>query len=123
VPTHTVLGRSAGITDEQLANLLTDPLPDDVFTPAEAALVRFARVSTRDITIPQSLYDEMAAHYSTEQIMEAVFLIGLSGLVNRFHATFLTDVDTETLAALGVDGSDGGGGACPIPLPPQPSAD
>lgn len=113
-----MLGRSAGISDEQLANLLTDPLPAELFTPAEAALVRFARVSTRDIAVPQSLYDELAGHYLAEQIMEAVFVIGLSGLVNRFHATFLTDVDERTLAALAADG----GGTCPIPLPDRPSS-
>ena len=115
-----MLGRSAGITNEQLANLLSDPLPEGVFTPAEAALVRFARTSTADITIPQPLYDELATHYSSEQIMEAVFLVGLSGLVNRFHATFLTDVDEQTLASLAAAGD---GGACPIPLPPQPQTD
>ena len=105
-----MLGRSVGITDEQLAHLTAEAFPEGVFTAEEAALVRFAQVSTRDIAIGDVLYDEMAAHFSTEQIMEAVFLVGLSNLVNRFHATFLTDVDDSTMAALE-------GGACPIPLP------
>ena len=106
-----MLGRSAGISDAELAHLTADPLPDDLFTPAEAALVRFAQVSTREITIAQPLYDELAAHFTPAEIMEAVFLVGLSNLVNRFHATFLTDVDDETMAALGDRA------ACPIPLP------
>ena len=111
-----MLGRSAGVTDDQLAHLTDDPLPPNIFTTDEAALVRFAQVSTRNITIDDELYAEMAAHFGADQIMEAVFLVGLSGLVNRFHATFLTDVDKETLAALGEDAA-----ACPIPLPPRPS--
>src|SRR3954454_616064 len=110
-----MLGRSAGITDDQLAHLTDEPLPRDIFTPAEAALVRFAQVSTRSITVDDDLYTEVATHLTTEQVMEAVFLVGLSGLVNRFHATFLTDVDEETLATLTRDGA-----ACPIPLPTRP---
>jgi alkylhydroperoxidase family enzyme len=110
-----VLGRSAGITDEQLRHLVSDPLPKGLFTDREAALVRFAQVSTRDIGIPQDLYDELARHCTPQEIMEAVFLVGLSGLVNRFHATFLTDVDPETLTAL--EEGTGAGGSCPIPLP------
>jgi alkylhydroperoxidase family enzyme len=112
-----VLGRSAGISDDQLAHLVDDPLPSGLFDDAQAALVRFAQVSARDITVPQSMYDEVAAHYGPRQIMEAVFLVGLSCLVNRFHATFLTDVDPETLSQL--DG-DGVAGSCPIPLPTRP---
>ena len=34
--------------------------------------------------------------------MELCFEVGLAGTVNRFHATFLTDLDAETAA-------------CPIP--------
>ena len=104
-----MLGRSVGVTDEQLAHLTAETFPEGVFTAEEAALVRFAQVSTRDIVVRQELYDELAAHFTAAQIMEAVFLVGLSNLVNRFHATFLTDVDDTTTAALG--------GTCPIPLP------
>jgi alkylhydroperoxidase family enzyme len=111
-----VLGRSAGVTDDQLAHLTDDPLPPDIFAGDEAALVHFAQVSTRRVIVDDELYAELAAHFNAEQIMEAVFLVGLSALVNRFHATFLTDVDQETLAALAE-----GGAACPIPLPPRPS--
>jgi hypothetical protein len=39
-------------------------------------------------------------------------------MVNRFHATFLTDLDAETLAA--VEAGDATAGACALPRPPQP---
>ncbi len=110
-----MLGRAAGITEEQFRHLLSDPLPDGLFTEREATLVRFAQVSTRDIAIPQDLYDDLARYCTPQEIMEAVFLVGLSGLVNRFHATFLTDVDPETLSAL--DEGNEPGASCPIPLP------
>lgn len=42
-------------------------------------------------------------------------MVGMSGLVNRFHATFLTDVGEETLEA--VVAGDGAEAACTLPRP------
>lgn len=42
--------------------------------------------------------------------MDLCFTVGLSNLVNRFHATFLTDVDESTLEEIA-------GTSCPLPLP------
>ncbi len=105
-----MLGRSVGLTDEQLAHLGTEDPPPELFSPSEQAIIRFASVSTQSIKIDQAVYDELARHFSVPQIMEITFLVGLSGLVNRFHATFLTDVDASTLEVIG----DGGlaGAAC-----------
>ena len=41
-------------------------------------------------------------------------------MVNRFHATFRTDVDAETLAE--VAAGDQAGGTCPLPRPRNPGA-
>jgi len=40
------------------------------------------------------------------------FTVGVANVINRFHATFLTDLDAATLDELG-DGP-------PLPLPPRP---
>lgn len=42
-------------------------------------------------------------------------MVGMSGLVNRFHATFLSDVDDTTLEA--VEAGDAQAGACSLPRP------
>jgi hypothetical protein len=44
--------------------------------------------------------------------MELCFTVGVANVINRFHATFLTDLDAATLDELG-DGP-------PLPLPPRP---
>ena len=59
------------------------------------------------------LTDFLARHFDTKQIIELCATVGLSNQVNRFHATFLTDLDTTIADAL----SD----SCPVPLPPHPS--
>ena len=87
-------------------------LPDGVYEPDEAAVVRYARASTLLHPIDDELYNELARHFDTRQIIELCMTIGLANQVNRFHATFLTDLDEAIEAALGA--------SCPLPLPPEP---
>ena len=45
-PTHIVLGRSTGLTEEQLAHLLDDPVPAAVYDEAARVAIVYARRST-----------------------------------------------------------------------------
>jgi alkylhydroperoxidase family enzyme len=112
VPAHILLGRSVGLSDEKLSHLADDPLPDGVFSDEEAAIVRYAQASTAMRPITDELYAALARHFGTRQIMELWATVSLSNQVNRFHATFLTDVDEAIIAGLG--------SSCPLPLPPRP---
>ena len=51
--------------------------------------------------------------------MEICVTVGFSYLVNRFHATFLTDVDESTLEV--VETGDQLAGGRPLAHPPTPS--
>ena len=62
--------------------------------------------------IDDDLYAELERHYPTAQIMELCFTVGLSNIVNRFHATFHTDLDDDTAAEFRI--------GSPLPLPPLP---
>jgi alkylhydroperoxidase family enzyme len=109
VPTHVLLGRAAGIGDEQLAHLGDDPLPEGVYDDEAATIIRYSQASTRMLPIDDELYGALTAHFAESQIIELCFVVGFSNLVNRFHATFLTAVDDGTVTALS--------GSCPLPLP------
>ncbi|MEK9905952.1 MAG: hypothetical protein VW462_11975 [Rhodospirillales bacterium] len=100
-----------------MAHLLDDPLPVGVYTPEEAAIVRYARKLTTMAPIDDETYNDLSSHFSDQQIIDLCLTVGLSNMVNRFHATFLTDVDVDTLAE--VD-SGNANGVCPIPIPPPP---
>lgn len=95
-----------------MRHLAYDPLPDGVFTDEEAAIVRYAQASTLMRPITEDIYSALSRHFDTECIMELWAVISLSNQINRFHATFLTDLDQQTLDALG--------SSCPLPLPPRP---
>jgi alkylhydroperoxidase family enzyme len=109
VPTHVLLGRAAGIDDEQLAHLGGDPLPQGLFDDESAAIIRYSQASTRMQPIGDDLYGALAQHFDQTQIVELCFVVGFSNMVNRFHATFLTSVDEATESALAE--------VCPLPLP------
>ena len=107
-----MLGRSTGLSEEKLAHLLDDPLPEGVYDDAERVAITYARRSTRMEPIDDELYAELERHYPTAQIMELCFTVGLSNIVNRFHATFHTDLDDDTAAEFRA--------GSPLPLPPLP---
>ncbi len=96
-----VLGRSAGLSEAKLAHLDDDVLPDGVYELDEAAIVDYARRSTLMEAIDNDLYGRLQEHFTTRQIMEICFTVGMSNMINRFHATFLTEVDPETGEAIG----------------------
>jgi alkylhydroperoxidase family enzyme len=112
VPTHIALGRSVGLSEEQLAHLADDPLPAGVFDDAGRAIVEYARRSTRMEPIDDDLFACLRRHFSLEQVMELCFTVGVANVINRFHATFLTDLDAETVEEMG--------NTPPLPLPPHP---
>ncbi len=113
-----MLGRSAGISEAELRHLADDPLPDGVYGDADAAIVRYAQRSTKTIVVDDATYDALAQHFTVRQVMDICLTVGLSNMVNRFHATFHTDLDEETIAA--VEAGDAAAGACAIPRPSPP---
>ena len=64
--------------------------------------------------ITDELYGELTRHFDVQQIIELCMTVSLSNQVNRFHATFLTDLDDDMAERLGP--------SCPLPLPPHPTA-
>jgi alkylhydroperoxidase family enzyme len=114
-----MLGRSVGLTEAQLSHLGDDPLPENVYSESEAAIVRYAQRSTEGITIDDATYNDLEAHFTTQQIIDICLTVGVSNMVNRFHATFLTNVDETTLAAVEA-GDEAVGNVCPIPRPSKP---
>ena len=108
-------GRHLGWQPRPHNHLGDDPLPEGVYTEAEATIVRYAQKSTATIFIDDGAYNDLAKHYTDEQMVEICLVVGLSNTVNRFHATFLTDVDEETIEANAE--ADARTSACTLPQP------
>ena len=111
MPTHITLGRSVGLDEEHLG-AIADDAPQPVYSEVEQVVVEYSRRLTRMDAIDDALYQELQRHFTLQQIMELCFTIGVSNIVNRFHATFHTPLDRRTQDALA--------GGSPLALPPQP---
>ena len=94
-----MLGRSIGIPEEKLQHLGDDPLPDGVYTAAEAAIVRYAQKSTKAQNIDDATYEALKEHFSVQQLIEICLNVGLAQITYRFNATFLPEVDDYIVEA------------------------
>jgi uncharacterized peroxidase-related enzyme len=82
---HTILARSLGWTDEQLAHL-ADWRERSDFTPAEKAALRLAETVTRDAhAVTDAQFTELREYYSEGEIVELLCAIGLFNYFNRFN--------------------------------------
>ncbi len=104
MPTHIALGRSVGLSEEQLAAIAASDTSHDVYTPVERAVVEYARRLTRAELIDDQLFEELRNHFTLHELMELCFTVGIASVVNGFHRTFHTPLDERTLDAL-ADGS------------------
>lgn len=75
-------------------------------------MVTYAQRLTRGLPIDDALYGELSRHFSPAALIELCFIIGSANMVNRFHATFRTDVERSTQTELAE--------SCPIRLPAPP---
>jgi hypothetical protein len=94
-----MLGRSIGITEEQFRYLLDEDPPDGVYRDQDVVLIRYARTLAARDPIDDALYDNLAAHFSEQQMMEICYLVGAQTLIYFFNKTFLADIDEEFLRA------------------------
>jgi hypothetical protein len=46
--------------------------------------------------VSDDLYQRLASKFTTRQIIDLCFTAGLADTINRFHATFRTEVDRAT---------------------------
>ena len=75
-----------------------------MYDEVEQTVILYARRSTRLEPIDDELFRALADQFDRRQLIELCFTVGLSNMVNRFHATFRTDVDEATLSELGPSG-------------------
>ena len=88
------MGREAGITDEQLETLTafeTSPHFDD----REKAVLRYAEGMTRTpADVPDAVFAEIQALFSTEQIVELTAAIALENFRARFNCALKIESDS-----------------------------
>src|SRR5262249_51239460 len=78
---HVASGRKAGITEDELTALRTEQ--DALFSAPERAAIAYARELTREADAPEPR-SELAAHYTSEQIVEITLVPAMANFTTRF---------------------------------------
>ena len=91
-----MLGRSVGLDDNEMA-AISSWENSDLFNEKDRAVLAFTDSLSRDNKMSDKLYTELGRHFDETEIMKLCITVSFAGLVNRVHATFLTDVDQMTL--------------------------
>ncbi|MGH8335680.1 MAG: carboxymuconolactone decarboxylase family protein [Gammaproteobacteria bacterium] len=80
---------------------MSEPEASPLFDETDRLVLRYSSMLTLENRVPDDLYNALAASFSKDELVELCFTVGLSNLVNRVHATFLTDLDGSTRTAAG----------------------
>ena len=77
--------KKAGATDAQLASL-SDPdvsATSDLFDDLQRAVIRFAIASTREVQIPDAVFDSLKQHLSPQELVELTAVTAAYNMVAR----------------------------------------
>ncbi len=96
---HTAHGSArAGIPQEKM-DALWEYERSDLFTDAERAALNFAQAAGRSpAETTDADFDRLKSHFSEDQILEMMSLIGLFGFLNRWNDNLGTELEGEPRA-------------------------
>jgi 4-carboxymuconolactone decarboxylase len=72
-----------GLTPEQV-DAIADWQPAPLFSTAQRALLGYTDAMTRQIDVPNGVFNELKKHFSERQIVELTMLIGAYNMLTRF---------------------------------------
>ena len=95
-----MLGQGVGLSTDEIA-AMGKPGDFEAFSATDRLVLNYAEELTRNNRVDDRLYDQLREAFSEDEIMELCGAVGLSALVNRFHATFMTMLDHTTQDKVG----------------------
>ena len=90
-----MLGRSVGLSKEKVEHL-TQWKESIIYNEEERLVLEYTEELVKNIQISNDLYNRLRQHFSEQMIISLCFTSGISGIINRIHGTFQTDVDDMT---------------------------
>lgn len=88
---HERIGRTAGLTSKQLAVIRDDTtaLREDVdlarvLSDLQRAALAYTDWMTRNIQVPQPIFDALKTHLDDKQVVEATMTVAAYNMVSRF---------------------------------------
>lgn len=89
---HTRIGKAAGLSDEDLANIMRGPAAEGL-SDADRWLLKATDELHRDAFISDETWNALAKTYNTQQLMDLVFTVGQYNLVSMALNSFGVQLD------------------------------
>src|SRR3954451_11353872 len=89
---HELIAKKGGITDAEIKRLVDGPKAAG-WSEKEAALLQVADDLFENSVVSDETWEALAKHYSTEQLMDAVFTVGQYNLVSWALNSFGVPLD------------------------------
>lgn len=80
---HEPVARTAGLTDVQLA-ALREGGDTSVLSPLQRAVLDYTDAMTRQVTVPDAVFDALREHFDDRRLVELTATVGTYNLVSRF---------------------------------------
>ena len=81
-----------GLTPDQV-NALADWRPSALFSAPQRALLAYVDAMTRDIEVPEAVFQEVRKHFTERQTVELTMLIGAYNMLTRFLQALKVDAE------------------------------
>ncbi|MDX6770177.1 MAG: carboxymuconolactone decarboxylase family protein [Elusimicrobiota bacterium] len=80
---HVPMGKAAGLTDAQIAQLGPEGFESPEFVEAERAVIRFAYETTKQVAASDAALDGLKKAYSAKEIAELTFVAAAGNFIQR----------------------------------------
>jgi alkylhydroperoxidase family enzyme len=84
-----------GLTPEQV-EALADWRGSDLFSGKQRALLAYTDAMTREIDVPDAVFDEVRTHFTERQTVELTLLISAYNMLTRFLKALKVDLEPTT---------------------------
>jgi 4-carboxymuconolactone decarboxylase len=84
-----------GLTPAQV-EALADWRPSDLFSGKQRALLAYTDAITREIDVPDAVFDEVRTHFTERQTVELTLLISAYNMLTRFLKALKVDPEPAT---------------------------
>ena len=88
-----LLSAPEGLTQQE-CDALADWRATSFFSPRERAALAFADASTREVEVPDAVFDELKQHFNERQIVELTVLTGAYNMHTRMCRALKIDPQT-----------------------------
>jgi alkylhydroperoxidase family enzyme len=90
---HVPIALGVGVTQRQIDCLEQGNYADAAFNAADRALLAFGREAIDNVRVPDSVFADMRAHFSEQEIVESIVTIGCYMMMARLTEATETDLD------------------------------